>query len=111
MVYKQRMNLVICKFKISCHILNTTEQTNTYEILNNIYYSDDLKALNTCRWVMAKQIWWTLKNDAVTYLKCWLQGYLLNVTDIYFAYKSSSGIINEPIVRKRLSDLPKEYVC
>ena len=60
---------------------------------------------------MAKQMWCTLKNDAVTYLKYWLQGYLTNVTDVYFAYKNSSGIINEPIVRKHLSDLPKEYVC
>ncbi|TMW48253.1 hypothetical protein DOY81_006665 [Sarcophaga bullata] len=70
---------------------------------------NDLEALNTCHWVTAKQIWCVMKYDAVNYLKYWLQGYLTNVTDIYFAYKNSNGIIDEPIVRKRLSDLPKEY--
>lgn len=79
----------------------------TYEFC----FSDDLEALNACNFVLAKQMWSNLRKNPLKHLNYWLQGYLAKATNLYFAYKDQSGIVHEPIVHKRLSDLPKEYVC
>ena len=70
-----------------------------------------MEALNTCRFVMAKQMWSYVKKDYTKYLHYWIEAYLLNATDMYLAYKDSKGFVREPIVYKPVSDLPKEFVC
>ena len=70
-----------------------------------------MEALNSCRFVMAKQMWDYLRSSPIKHLNYWLQAYLLNATDIYFAYKDSHGFVCQPIVHKRLSDIPNQFVC
>ena len=60
---------------------------------------------------MAKQMWRSVKKDYTKYLHYWLEAYLLNATDIYFAYKDFDGIVRKHIIHKRVTDLPKEFVC
>ena len=69
-----------------------------------------MEALNTCRFVTPKQMWDNLRNVPLKNLNYWLQAYLAHSTDLYFAYKDSDGFVYEPIMHKRLSDLPKEFV-
>lgn len=68
-------------------------------------------ALDACRWVMAKQMWFTKRKDPLKMLDYWLQAYLGNATDLYFAYKDFKGFVQQNIVHKFVCDLPKEYVC
>ncbi|TMW51784.1 hypothetical protein DOY81_003122 [Sarcophaga bullata] len=70
---------------------------------------DDLEALDACRWVMAKQMWFSKKKDHLKMLDYWLQAYLSNATDLYFAYKDFKGFVQRPIVHKFVCELPKEY--
>lgn len=44
-------------------------------------------------------------------LDYWVQAYLGNATDFYFAYKDYNGFVQQAIVHKFVCDLPKEYVC
>ena len=76
------------------------------------YCSDDMEALNSCRFVIAKQMWYYLRNScSLKYLNYWIQAYLLDATDIYIAYKNSNGCVSEAIVHKSLSELSNEFVC
>lgn len=69
-----------------------------------------MEALNSCRFVMAKQMWQSVRNDPAKHLYYYLQARLANVKDLYLAYKDYNGKVQEPIVHKRASDLANEYV-
>lgn len=79
--------------------------------MNKIFFtfkiSDDLDALNDCRFVFAKQMWKHLMNKASKYLNYWLQAYLCNVKEIYIGYKTDDGIIDQPLELNYVRDLPK----
>ncbi|TMW52445.1 hypothetical protein DOY81_002460 [Sarcophaga bullata] len=80
-----------------------------YVCILSFYCSDDMEALNSCSFVMTKQIWLRSRAYPQKYLNYWLQAYLLNITNIYFAYKDDDGFVRKPIVHKRASDLPKQF--